>query len=155
MKEEVERALREFDRVLARGGVLLLFETMGTATTTPQRQGSWLYEHYREACGLSERILRTDYRFPSKAVALQTLLFFFGRGVARRAEAQLAEVPHDSRVPCIVPDCTGMWWRRKQSSEWRGGARALAAAAAAAALVVLLVSRFKPVSHARGAGAKF
>jgi hypothetical protein len=119
-REEVDRALREFDRVLAPGGVLLLLETQGTATPTPQRAGSWLYAHFREAGGLSERTVRTDYLFPNRAVALETLLFFFGRGVARRAEALLRDLP-DERAPCIVPECTGMWWRRKLGARAGGG----------------------------------
>ena len=44
----------------------------------------------------------------SRRKALETLLFFFGRGVARRAEALLAAVADDGEA-CDVPECTGMW----------------------------------------------
>lgn len=110
---EVDAALSEMERVLAPGGTLVVLETLGTATATPQRAGSWLYAHLRER-GLIQQVVRTDYRFPSKRAALGTLLFFFGKGVARRAEALLAAVADDGE-PCVVPECTGMWWRQKDA----------------------------------------
>ena len=125
-REEVDAALTELDRVLAPGGTLVVLETQGTATATPQRAGSWLYAHYRDA-GFEERSVRTDYRFPSKAVAMDTLRFFFGKGVAVRAGTLLASVPDEGEA-CDVPECTGMWWRRKATGTdvvapplwWRG-----------------------------------
>lgn len=110
-RREVDTALSEMDRVLAPGGLLAVLETLGTATDTPQRSGSWLYAHLREA-GLAQRVLRTDYRFPDRPTAMSTLLFFFGKGVVRRAEALLS-VGETADAPCIVPECTGLWWRRK------------------------------------------
>mmetsp|Transcript_19802 Transcript_19802/g.65487 ORF Transcript_19802/g.65487 Transcript_19802/m.65487 type:complete len:126 (+) Transcript_19802:537-914(+) len=73
--------------------------------------GSHLYAHYR-ARGFSQRVVRTDYRFESRRAALGTLGFFFGKGVARRAEALLADVADDGEA-CFVPECTGVWWRVK------------------------------------------
>ena len=110
----VEAAIAELDRLLAPGGTLILLETQGTATTEPQRAGSWLYALYRDA-GFEEHTVRTDYRFPSKAVAIETLRFFFGKGVALRASAMLADRPEQGES-CIVPECTGMWCRRKRST---------------------------------------
>lgn len=112
-REEVNAALAELDRILAPGGTLVIFETMGTATEASQRSGSWLYRHFRDECGFSERSIRTDYAFPSKRVALDTLHFFFGKGVATRAERLLSAVPAEGEE-CIVPEVTGMWWRRKE-----------------------------------------
>eukprot|EP00967_Tisochrysis_lutea_P017722 scaffold20069_cov32-Tisochrysis_lutea.AAC.1 len=43
--------------------------------------------------------------------ALETLLFFFGRGVAMRAEKQLSSV--ESKSECIIAECTGVWKRRR------------------------------------------
>ena len=57
------------------------------------------------------RLVRTDYRFASRAEALDTLLFFFGKGVAARATSLLQEAPPD--VPCLVPECTLFCWRHK------------------------------------------
>ena len=86
------------------------------------------------------QVVRTDYRFESRRAALGTLGFFFGKGVARRAEASpfaerraerwlsavrrvnprvtrllqalLADVADDGEA-CFVPECTGVWWRVK------------------------------------------
>ena len=55
------------------------------------------------------RLVRTDYRFASRAEALDTLLFFFGKGVAARAASLLADAPPDA--PCDVPECTLLCWR--------------------------------------------
>ena len=57
------------------------------------------------------RLVRTDYRFASRAEALDTLLFFFGKGVAARATLLLQDAPPDA--PCLVPECTLFCWRRK------------------------------------------
>ena len=77
----------------------------------PRRRGSWLYAHLRER-GFRESVIRTDYRFPSREAALTALTFFFGRGVATRARQTLVEDPATGQ--CVVPECTGMWWRRKE-----------------------------------------
>ena len=61
---------------------------------------------------MQEAVVRTDYLFPSKRMALETLRFFFGKGVANRAKTLLAEVVEDG-LPCIVPEFTGVWWRSK------------------------------------------
>ena len=110
-KDHVDSALAEIERVLVPGGAAVIFETLGTATEMPQRQGSWLYAHFRE-CGLEETWLRTDYRFPSEAAAMDTLTFFFGRGVDSRA-AKAMSVDGDGR--CTVPECTGIWWMYKRT----------------------------------------
>lgn len=134
-REEVDRALAELERILAPGGTLVLLETMGTATANPQRAGSHLYAHFR-ASGLEEQCVRTDYRFSSKRMALDTLRFFFGKGVATRASALLdagkdaasealpcssaapaAPSCDDVDGPCTIPECTGMWWRHKLKTE--------------------------------------
>ena len=114
-REEVDAALAELDRIVAPGGTIILFETMGTAVESSQRSGSWLYRHFREQAGFSQRHIRTDYRFPSKRSALSSLSFFFGKGVASRAEKLLAATA-DEGEPCIVPEVTGMWWRRKEAA---------------------------------------
>jgi len=96
------------------GGVLLIFESQGTASETARRNGSHLYRHLRDL-GFSEELLRTDYTFGSRREALDTLHFFFGRGVASRAATMLPEDVVDS--VCTVPECTGLWCRRKLGNE--------------------------------------
>lgn len=109
-REEVDATLAEMDRLLAPGGVAVVLETLGTACTAPTRSGSHLYAHFRQR-GFHEAVVRTDYRFPSRAEAVDTLLFFFGKGVAARATALLADALPDA--PCTVPECTLLCWRRK------------------------------------------
>ena len=76
-----------------------------------RRGGSHLYAHLRDR-GFSESCVRTDYSFSTPAAALETLTFFFGKGVASRAAELLRGAPPDE--PCTVPECTGVWVRRKR-----------------------------------------
>ena len=81
-RDEVDAALGELDRALGDGGVAVIFETQGTATAAPRRGGSHLYAHLRDR-GFSESCVRTDYSFSTPAAALETLTFFFGKGVEK------------------------------------------------------------------------
>ena len=110
-RDEVDAALGELDRALGDGGVAVIFETQGTATAAPRRGGSHLYAHLRDR-GFAESCVRTDYSFSTPAAALETLTFFFGKGVASRAAELLRGAPPDE--PCTVPECTGVWVRRKR-----------------------------------------
>mmetsp|Transcript_8342 Transcript_8342/g.18170 ORF Transcript_8342/g.18170 Transcript_8342/m.18170 type:complete len:285 (+) Transcript_8342:201-1055(+) len=116
-RAELDSALAEVDRALKPGGVAIIFESQGTASSIPSRQGSWLYAHLRQR-GYREQLIRTDYKFPSKAVALETLLHFFGKGASKRAAAILSpEEDPAEKIPdegCIIPECTGVWWRRME-----------------------------------------
>ena len=140
-RDEVDRALSEMQRVLRPGGVAVVLETMGTATETPQRAGSHLYAHFL-AREFAQRLIRTDYRFGSKREALTTLSFFFGKGVARRAQGMLVERGEDDG-PCMIPECTGMWWRQKHDGprHWLPRRAAVAVVAAAAIVLAMHVGR--------------
>lgn len=142
-REEVDAALAEMERLLVPGGVAIILETLGTACATPTRSGSHLYAHFRQR-GFREAVVRTDYRFESRAKALDTLLFFFGKGVAARATALLADVPPDA--PCSVPECTLLCWRHKRLTEAAAvgvtrGVRLASAALLVLGLVVLTTVR--------------
>jgi len=151
-REEVDAALQEMDRLLVPGGAAVVLETLGTACATPTRSGSHLYAHFRRR-GFHEAAVRTDYRFRSRAEALETLLFFFGKGVAARATALLADAPPDAPpdAPCTVPECTLLCWRHKRRTapaaaaavgdvRRRRGVR-LASALVVVGLVVLAAAR--------------
>ena len=134
-REEVDLALSELDRVLVDGGLVIVLETQGTATETPQREGSHFYAHLRQR-GFAQKLVRTDYRFESKKEALKTLGFFFGKGVSKRAEALLGGVK-DEGEPCIVPECTALFWRVKRRRGLLGALPGVLSSPRAVAAIVI------------------
>ena len=103
---EVERAVGEMLRVLRPGGTALILETLGTGSETPQPPTANLSAFYRwleTECGFARRWLRTDYRFASLQEARELLGFFFGEEFASQAPLSTS---------CVLPECTGIWWRR-------------------------------------------
>ena len=102
-RAEAEAWLQEAQRVLRRGGRLILFESLGTGNETPQRLPhlenflGWLDE-----AGFRSRWIRTDYRFGSPEEAARTAGFFFGDETGERILR--------GRMT-ILPECTGIWWR--------------------------------------------
>jgi ubiquinone/menaquinone biosynthesis C-methylase UbiE len=104
-RDDLQRWVREFERVVRPGGKLVLIETMGTGVETPFAGGHSLEPFHTfvvETLGFSHRALRTDYAFDSVDEAIDTLGFFFGeRLISRIREHQWK----------VVPECTGLYWR--------------------------------------------
>ncbi len=94
--------LKEARRVLRKGGYIILFESLGTGSETPQRLPhlenlyTWLDEQ-----GFQNKWIRTDYRFESPEVAAEAAGFFFGGEMRDRILRE--------RIT-ILPECTGVWW---------------------------------------------
>ncbi|WP_127529744.1 class I SAM-dependent methyltransferase [Paenibacillus kobensis] len=95
--------IAEMKRVLRPGGTIILFETMGTGTETPDPP-HFLKEYYKslvEQYGFSHRWIRTDYQFGSLAEAKETASFFFSDELANRVE---------TNNWVSLPECAGIWW---------------------------------------------
>ncbi len=104
---ELERVT---DRLLTRacgnvriGGTVILIETLGTNTESPEAPHERLAGFYRlleRKHGFSRHVVRTDYRFDTPDAAVRVMGFFFGE---RMAEL-IAE-----RGAMVIPEWTGIW----------------------------------------------
>jgi ubiquinone/menaquinone biosynthesis C-methylase UbiE len=103
-QQNVRRTLAEVRRILRPGGAVIIFETMGTGTKTPDPPAflKGYYDMLTYEYGFVREMMRLDYRFESVEEAEQLTRFFFGDELADRvAREQLVH----------VPECAGMWWR--------------------------------------------
>lgn len=104
-RTEVGLALDEQVRVVRRGGVAAIIESLGTGTptpTTPSASRAEFLAFLQERGWRRTAVLRTDYRFADHATATDLLTAFFG---ARAAE-MLDRFGYER-----VPECTGIWLR--------------------------------------------
>ena len=103
-KSALQDGLREIERILRPGGMVILIESLGTGTEKPrppehlEAYFDWLTE-----AGFERGWTRTDYRFESLEEAVELSTFFFGEELG-------SEVREKNWV--ILPECTGVWWRR-------------------------------------------
>jgi ubiquinone/menaquinone biosynthesis C-methylase UbiE len=102
--QELDTWLTEMQRVLRRGGMIILFETLGTGSETPIRVKpvestyAWLDAHH-----FQKKWIRTDYQFESLDEAEYLARFFFGD--------ELGDKVRQSNW-VILPECTGVWWKK-------------------------------------------
>jgi ubiquinone/menaquinone biosynthesis C-methylase UbiE len=102
-QKEVEKALREMERVLQEKGMIVLVETMGTGNEEPETPEQLRgYYDYLEKEGFNSKWIRTDWEFESLEEAVELMGFFFGEEMAARVEKEKW---------VRVPECTGIWWR--------------------------------------------
>ncbi|MCF2938092.1 methyltransferase type 11 [Paenibacillus alkaliterrae] len=90
-------------RVLRPGGMIIIFETMGTGYETPNPP-EFLKPYYDELVqeyGFSHKWIRTDYQFDNTLQAEQLTRFFFSDELADRVA---------SRKLVQLPECAGVWW---------------------------------------------
>ena len=99
---EAEAWLAEARRVLRKGGIIILFESLGTGMESPQPLKhlenfyGWLDEK-----GFANKWIRTDYRFESPETGSEVAGFFFGEEMRERILREQMT---------ILPECTGVWW---------------------------------------------
>ncbi len=110
-REKVGAAIDELLRVTRPGGTLILMETMGTGTATPQAPNPALAELYawlEQERGFNATSIRTDYRFASVAEADELSTFFFN--------VTMPTIPQPDGS-AIVQECTGIWWIRRTTND--------------------------------------
>lgn len=94
----------ELRRVLKPNGTIIIFETMGTGTETPNPPPflTSYYSHLENEYGFEHKWIRTDYQFETVAEAIENTEFFFGEEMA----TQIA-----NNQWTTVPECAGVWWK--------------------------------------------
>ncbi|HEY9088481.1 MAG TPA: class I SAM-dependent methyltransferase [Anaerolineaceae bacterium] len=103
-REELEKALKELQRVLRPGGTLIILETNGTGYETPTPPADLLeYFRYLDGAGFQYTWIRTDYQFESMEEGKDLTTFFFGDAIVEK---------FSSTDPAILPECTGIWWKQ-------------------------------------------
>lgn len=102
--QNIHQIMEEIKRVLRPGGTVVIFETMGTGTETPNPPCflKGYYSLLENGYGFSNTVIRTDYTFSNIAEAEDLTRFFFGDELANRVVEQgLVQ----------LPECAGVWWR--------------------------------------------
>jgi ubiquinone/menaquinone biosynthesis C-methylase UbiE len=101
-KSALQNGLAEIKRVLHKGSVIIILETMGTGFETPHPpEHLTKYYAFLKEMGFSSTWIRTDYQFKSQAEAEKLSSFFFGEELTQK-------VRENQWV--ILPECTGVWW---------------------------------------------
>ena len=101
---ELDVWLVEVQRVVRKGGWVVLFESLGTGNESPIRLEhvestyQWLDKN-----GFQNNWIRTDYKFKSVDEAEELSRFFFGD--------ELGDKVRENKW-VILPECTGVWWRK-------------------------------------------
>ncbi len=102
-RAELQNWLTEMKRVLKPGGMIVLFESLGTGNESPIKL-EHLKEYYPwlDEVGFQNKVIRTDYKFDSLDEAEYLSRFFFGD--------ELGDKVRQNRW-VILPECTGVWWK--------------------------------------------
>jgi ubiquinone/menaquinone biosynthesis C-methylase UbiE len=99
---EANAWLAEALRVLRKSGTIILLESLGTGSESPQplehlkNFTRWLTEK-----GFRNKWIRTDYQFESPETGSEVAGFFFGEEMKERILRERMTV---------LPECTGVWW---------------------------------------------
>lgn len=102
--DNLRKIMLEIRRVLRPGGSVILFETMGTGTETPNPP-AFLTSYYaalEKEYGFEHQWTRLDYDFDDVGQAKACTGFFFGEELTRNIEQQKW---------ATVPECAGIWWK--------------------------------------------
>ncbi len=103
-RRELETWLAEMRRVLRPGGMIVLFESLGTGNQEPVHLPHMVnFYPWLDEAGFENTWIRTDYRFDSVEQAAHLAGFFFGVEMEKRIRDE---------AMTILPECTGVWWKR-------------------------------------------
>ncbi|WP_409343055.1 class I SAM-dependent methyltransferase [Paenibacillus sp. MBLB4367] len=107
-RDHLAQTIAEIKRVLRPNGTIVLFETLGTGTETPQAPDilRGYYDALKREYGFSHTWIRTDYQFEDGKEAEELTRFFFGNALADRVAAG------EFRKAGFVPEWAGVWWLR-------------------------------------------
>ena len=99
----LDQILADFKRFLKPNGRVILIETLGTGNKEPIRIPTLAdYLNHLDEAGFHLKPIRTDYRFDNTEQAKELSAFFFGEEIIPKLE------------DCILPECTGLWWKSKE-----------------------------------------
>lgn len=104
--ERVGLVLREMERVLEPGGVLIIMETMTTGSNKPAPPNKGLAEYYswlENDWGYQRSVIQTDYQFESVDDAVKLTEFFFGH--------ELSVLIRENQW-ARLPEWTGIWYKK-------------------------------------------
>ncbi|NMO97143.1 class I SAM-dependent methyltransferase [Paenibacillus lemnae] len=102
--KNLEEIMNEINRVLRPNGSIIILETLGTGTETPNPP-AFLKEYYallEHEYGFSHRWIRMDYTFADISEAKANTEFFFGNELVDKIEENQWST---------VPECAGIWWK--------------------------------------------
>jgi ubiquinone/menaquinone biosynthesis C-methylase UbiE len=105
--ENLRLVISELYRVLKPNGTIIIFETMGTGTETPDPPGflTKYYKSLEDDYGFNHNWIRLDYKFQDVEEAIKCTKFFFGE--------ELVQKISDNQWS-TVPECAGIWWRNEK-----------------------------------------
>ncbi len=103
-REEMDAWMIEMRRVLKPGGLIVLYESLGTGNAEPIRLPHMeKFYPWLDEVGFQNKWIRTDYQFQSLEEAVDLAGFFFGAELAERVQKENL---------VILPECTGVWWKK-------------------------------------------
>lgn len=103
-RENLERIISELYRVVRKNGTIVILETLGTGTETPNPPEILknYYSSLETDYGFHHKWIRTDYTFHNVEEAQASTAFFFGEAIAQKIRENQWST---------VPECGGIWWK--------------------------------------------
>ncbi|PAK52329.1 class I SAM-dependent methyltransferase [Paenibacillus sp. 7541] len=103
-RSNLERIMSELYRVVRVHGTIVIFETLGTGTITPDPPEilKLYYSSLEKDYGFQHTWIRTDYTFRDVEETKENMAFFFGESIAHQITVNQWST---------VPECAGVWWK--------------------------------------------